>query len=318
MICLKILTVAFNFISALIGAGLASGKEVAVFLGNANFFSIVLCGTLIGAFSYPFLWIGCTSNGQTQGALFKNKEWLGQAIIKTMNFVFLSTMLGGADSLLLEIAGIRYGSFITAVLTLIIFELGEKTIRCINAITLPLILVLLLVLLSKKHSPIQGFFTLSSPILYAGMNTSSAGIYASNMCKELKTKHIPIISITIALFTSLFLLVVRSIIIGTEHQKIPTYSVSVDTNLMAFGAIIIFASIVTSCLSSLKLSTTRHSMSPYVICSFALIVSMFGFENLIRFLYPALGVVGIIVLLIAFYRLLQSKLKICKNGGLGL
>ncbi len=318
MICLKILTVAFNFISALIGAGLASGKEVVVFLGNANFFSIVLCGTLIGAFSYPFLWIGCTSNGQTQSALFKNKEWLGQAIIKTMNFVFLSTMLGGADSLLLEIAGIRYGSFITAVFTLIIFELGEKTIRSINAITLPLILVLLLVLLSKKHSPIQGFFTLSNPILYAGMNTSSAGIYASNMCKELKTKHIPIISITIALFTSLFLLVVRSIIIGTEHQKIPMYSVSIDTNLMFFGAIIIFASIVTSCLSSLKLSTTRHSMSPYVICSFALIVSMFGFENLIRFLYPALGVVGIIVLLIAFYRLLQSKLKICKNGGLGL
>lgn len=315
---LKDFVVALNFVSALIGAGLASGKEVVVFLGNANLFSVILCGVLIGIFSYPFIILGIKNNGDILGGILGKYQWIGNLIVKFINFIFLVAMLGGAEAILYQLLGIRYGAFIMAIVTLLLYELGNNFIKSICSITVPLVLVFLLVLYWFKNSKIIGDYFIISPLLYAGMNTTCAGIYAGNYCTRLNSKDASIICIIIAIFISLFLTMVRSIVVGAESQEIPLYSVAKDTNLDIFGAIIIISSILTSCLSSLKLAVKRKGMNAYAVCMLALVLSSIGFGNVIKFVYPFIGIVGLGILIIASIRALPIKLKFCKKLGLDL
>ncbi len=315
---LKDFIVALNFLSALIGAGLASGKEVVVFLGNANLFSIILCGVLIGAFSYPFIYLGIKSNGNTTSLIFHKNEYVGTIVMRIINFVFLGAMLSGAESLLQQTLGIHYGGFIIAVLTLIIFQFGDNFIKGLNSLTTPLVLVFLIVLYCFKNTSITGNYTLKYPLLYASMNTTCAGVYAGNFCKELKRHDALFIGVIIASFISIFLVIVRSLIIGVENTEIPIYSVAKDTNLTILGGLVVMISILTSCVSSLRLASSKKPMSPFIVTAFALILSFFGFGNVVKFLYPVIGVIGLIILVLAICRMILIKLKKCKKLGLGL
>ena len=315
---IKDIIIAFNFISALVGAGLASGKEIVVFMGNANYFSVALCGIMIGCFAFPFILLGIRSEGNTLSVLFKDNQWVGNIIIRIMNFIFLGAMLGGAESLLYEISGIKYGGFIIAIITLICCELGENFTRLLNAFSVPLILIALLVLFHYKHPPINGEISIYKPLLYACMNTSCAGIYASKFCSGLKNKDAFIICSIIAVVLSTLFIIARRLTVGVEDYEIPIYSVSIDTNFRLFGALIILISILTSCISSLKLCSHNSNMSSYSTCFFALIFSFVGFSNIIKYVYPTLGFIGISLLFLTVYRASSPRLKNCKKWNLYL
>ena len=318
MIYLKSLVIAFSFISCLVGAGLATGKEVALFLGNANVLSIVLCGLAIGLFSYPFILLAIVSKGNTIPTLFPKNETVGSLIIRFINFVFLSAMLGGAEVLFKEIWGLTGGAFCMAILTLISMELGKNFIKLLTSLSMPLILVSLIILFSKNASKPTGQFNVVYPLLYAGMNSANAGLFAGSLIKDIQKKNAPIISSIIFIVATAILLIVRSLIVGYEDASIPLYYVSIDTNTSVFSAIIIFISVLTSCISSLSLCSTEDSFNPYVICAVALLVSFFGFDEIIKLTYPVLGAVGIGLLAIAVYRLILLKLNLRKNRNLGL
>ena len=315
---LKSLIVAFCFISSLVGAGLATGKEVALFLGNASLLSIVVCGLAIALFSYPFILIAIITKGKTLTLLFPTHKTTGSLIIKFMNFIFLSAMLGGAETLLREIWGFYGGSLCMALLTLISIELGNNFIKYLTTLTMPLILIALFVIFLKSPNKPLGEFTIAYPILYAGMNSANAGIFAGSFIKDSSKKDAPIISSIIFVVATLILVVIKSIIIGYEDTSIPLYYVSLDTNLAVFSVIVIFFSILTSCISSLKLCSHPNSTEPYVISIIALFISSFGFDKIVSYTYPLLGAVGIALLALAVYRLILLKLNLRKNRNLDL
>jgi len=314
----KSIVVAFSFISSLVGAGLATGKEVALFLGEANVISVVLCGLAIALFSYPFILLGITGNGDTLNSLFgKNKNW-GIAIVKFINFIFLCAMLGGAETLLKEICGFSGGAFFMALLTLISIEFGNNFIKTLNTIVTPLILLALLFLYLKTGNKPTGRISVLLPLLYAGMNTANAGIFAGTLIKDFSQKDAVLVSAIIFVGITLILLIVKTLIVGYESNPIPLYSVSKDTDLPIFSALIIFFAILTSCISSLSLCSKKHTLEPYIICSIALLFSFIGFDRIIKTAYPLLGVLGIMLLITAIYRLILLKLNLQKSRNLGL
>lgn len=303
------LVTAFIFVSSLIGAGFATGKEIGVFFSNSNLFSVALTGVLIGIFSYPFIALGIKSKTDLNTALFKNHLEIGTTIIRMINFIFLGAMLGGAESITYEVLGIRYGSFIMAVVTILIYEFGMNKVKWLSAISVPIILIFFCILFTRQHGKIEGTSNYVSPLIYASLNTANAGIFSTSFSNKNTIKDAPLISFCIGVFTSILIIVAKAIIVGYESNTIPLYSVSLDTNLSIFSVIVILLSILTSCLSSLSLSTGKKELSPYFTCSLALVLSSLGFGQLIKYVYPAIGIIGFALIILAFIRLISTYLK---------
>lgn len=318
MMVTKNLIIALNFVSAFVGAGLASGKEIAQFLGDANLLSILICATLIGAFSYPFIILGIRNDGNVLYTIFPHNKNIVLLIVKVVSFIFLGAMFSGAESLIYEISGIPNGSFLAFLLTLLLYELGDKVIKGLASITMPLVLLILYLLFVYKGIKIEGEFSLINPIIYAGLNTTLAGLYASNMCKGLRPRDGLTIIIFIAIIMFLFLLLTRSIVANNLHSDIPVYSVSKDTNLSVFIAISIIIAILTSCISSLKITLNNAKTNPYVFSSMALLFSMVGFSNLVKYLYPLIGIIGILILILSIIKIISISIKKHKKCNLDL
>ena len=60
----------FTFVGTMVGAGFASGREVAAFFGETSLFGVVLAGLLTGALSFVFMELGRLSKGDIMGGFF--------------------------------------------------------------------------------------------------------------------------------------------------------------------------------------------------------------------------------------------------------
>lgn len=312
---LRDFTVALSFTAALLGAGLASGKEVVLFLGDASPISVALCAATVGACSLPFILAAIYSDGDAMGFIFRTHREAGNIIIRIINFLFLSAMLGGAEVLFEEFLSIKGGSVIMSVLTLAVYHFGNKFIKVTCSVLTTLGIASMLYLFLRHNGSFSGKLTILSPILYAGMNTMCAGLFASNMCKDLKPKDAGFISIAIAIMIGAVLFLIRSSVVGAEFAEIPLYYVAKDTNLAYLGAFIIMSSIFTSTISGLNLSVNKNKeLSPLITILLALFVSTMGFSKIVNYCYPLIGFIGLLVLGIATIRLISMKLKVKKSG----
>ncbi len=305
----KDITLALTFVAVLFGGGLSSGKEVATFLGDASILSITACGFIIGLTALPFLLLGRNTLEPISQTLFPYKPQVLDVLIGLINLIFLGAMFGGAEELLFQYFGFKGGSIITAIATFIVFYVGDRFIKYLCALSVPLTLIMLLLLFNIKGSAISGNFTIHRAIIYASMNSFCAGFFIVNFSKGISKKDCYLISLIIAVLLSALLLLTRSTIIGAEEQSIPLLFVAQDTDFAILGFIVIFISIFTSAVSSLKLTTTSLPISPFITVCMALAFSFLGFKKIVEYLYPVIGIVGLSIIAILTYRLITDFIK---------
>ncbi len=309
----KDVTIAFTFVSCIFGGGLSSGKEVATFLENSSILSIVLCGMSVGLLALPFLILANRNNGDMQKALFGKHEDIGIVIVKIINFIFLSAMLSGTEALLLECFNFRGGSLTLSAVILILSSLGDRFIKTSCFISIPLTITLLLFLTLRFHYPISGNVTVLRPIIYAAMNTFCASVFTSKFVSSLKREDLVFIAVLIGVTVSCLLILIKSITVNNGADNIPLYSVAKDTDFAIFSALIIFIAMLTSGLSSLKLASSSKPYSPYLILALALYLSTFGFNKILNYVYPLIGLTGILFTLLAVGKVVYPKVKIKKD-----
>ena len=304
-----------SFVGTLIGAGFASGKEIATFLGNANGFTILLTALSIGLLSLPFTMLGALSHGNVIDAIFDKRREVGQIALRTINFIMLGAMLGGAESIIRLVANFSGGGFITAIFCIFAVRGGNKLLKALNLLLMPIILTTIAVIRYFSGSPIDGSFTLISPLLYVGMNALCAGLIVGNMSEGVTPKDSVVIGVFITLFMAVALLLIRSAIIGYENTELPIIEVSKEVGIKPLGGFIVYTSILTSALSSLKLcATDKGTFNGLITVALAYLFSLIGFEKIINYAYPFIGVFGWSVVILTIYRI--YKLKFNKLGAL--
>lgn len=309
----KITMLAFSFIGALMGAGMASGKEVAIFFENANLFSIILSSFFIALFSYFYFSIGSYSNGNSVSCIFGKYSDIVYQIIRIMNLVFLGSMLGGAESFVLEIFSIHGGAFIFGTIALILYYLKNKILKKVFLTVIPLSLLTLLILFFTNHKNIIGTIKIIFPLSYVTMNVSSAGLFSSTYSKGLNKVEILLSSSLVFILLATIMLVVKSSIIGYENCQLPLYSVSLDTKFKYLCIFMLAGSIITSATSSLTLSiNSKNHLSPIISLCIALLISSIGFTNIIRYCYPLLGAFGLCITSFTIAKVISMKLKVKK------
>lgn len=331
----NVLKVVFVIIGTLIGAGFASGQEVYLFFfsyGMKGLIGILISSIIIGVVIYSTFNILNKYKINTYKDFLnilipKNTKLkiIANFIINIFILITFFIMIAGFGAYFEQEIGINrlVGSLILAIITFIVFMTSIKGVVKVNELIVPILIgfIFIIGIISIKDTHILNLenyvirtnytnFALSA-VLYSSYNSIlliPVLITLNNYVKNKKQIfYISFISaiVTILLSVIIFLLLVR---VDVDISKLEMPVVYVVSNmfkiLRCIYGVIILGSIFTTAISlgvSFLQNTAKnkkgYTQISIIMCITSVIISKFGFSNLVSLLYPIFGYLGLIQIL---------------------
>ena len=332
----QIFSIVLVIIGALIGAGFASGQEIYSFFysyGPMGLIGIFITCVLIGVTIYKSLktiYIYKIDNYNEFLRVFIKNEKITKIINIIINILLLVTfyiMIAGFGAYFEQELGTNklFGSSILAILSAIIFFSSVKGVLKVSECIVPILIIfvifigginLLTVNNEKVHTIIKRGWILSS-ITYCSYNMILLIPVLISLRKQISSKsdikYIAILSgiLMIIMSVMIYMLLMKiDFDINTLEMPIVYVITTFFVKFKTIYAFIILLSIFTTAISVgigffQNMCKTKKSYPQFVIfmCITSLLVSNFGFSNLVNFSYPLFGYFGIIQM---FYILRQK------------
>ena len=330
-------------LSAIIGAGFASGKEIISFFGKNGYFAIPFFLLVTGLFFFCFYlfsklgkMIKPKSIADMTSAMFGKAGVFVDFMFILCTFITLSSMLAGSDAIGSIIFGASYNfcyiSIITAMLTVLVVYFGLKYIYKITNAIVPLTIVIMLAVLvaflaispaqqvSQSNISFNGFSAVLSCFLYVSMNVFINIFIISKSSQYMNKKQIGVASaICASVLLCLLVLVVVAVMHGGDaifSSNMPMLAIanSLGGWLGILYAVMLWLAIFTTlCLAGYTIMAwlNRYIKNKFVCSVITLtlgfIFSRFGFSNIVDIFYPIEGIFG--TLLIAYCAVYYFKNK---------
>ena len=230
------------------------------------------------------------------------------------------------EHILIKNTGINklVGSFLLAIICFFIFLGDMKEITKINSIVIPILILFILYIGVQNLHLIsieqignnilvkEGFFWIFHSILYASYNLILLIPVLINLKNFIKTeKQILSISVASSIIISIISICVFLLLINVDVNfstlDMPVVYVIKNTfpKVSIFYGVIILIAIFTTAISvgsSLlnNIDTDKNNVIKYAffMCIISVAVSNLGFSNLVKFLFPAFGYIGILQILL--------------------
>lgn len=331
----NVLKVVFVIIGTLIGAGFASGQEVYLFFfsyGMKGLIGILISSIIIGVVIYSTFNILNKYKINTYKDFLnilipKNTKLkiIANFIINIFILITFFIMIAGFGAYFEQEIGINrlVGSLILAIITFIVFMTSIKGVVKVNELIVPILIgfIFIIGIISIKNIHILNLenyvirtnytnFALSA-VLYSSYNSIlliPVLITLNNYVKNKKQIfYISFISaiVTILLSVIIFLLLVRVDVDISKLEMPVVYVVSNMFKILRYiYGVIILGSIFTSAISlgvSFLQNTAKnkkgYTQISIIMCITSVIISKFGFSNLVSLLYPIFGYLGLIQIL---------------------
>lgn len=320
----KSLKSAFLYIGTAIGAGFSSGREIALFFGDASPLNVALSSIFMAMLACLFLTAG------KLGLIPKGK--IIRLLILFSASISLVAMLAGGEYIMRTMTTIPLLALIMAILGAIVVSQGIEKIKIVNLVLVPLIV--LSIALIFFQIPMQNgsaSFSVLKPIMYSGLDILLGGVIVGEEGREMNFKEILLSSLLIAVFLFAMLYMLQTIVLyDTNDSLMPVFAISESLHLQAICGILIAGAIFTTLVSSLKIVSdilieflskekrlavlsTKDNKS--IIVMFCLLVayplSFFGFKKIVDTMYPINSALGVLLALIVLFRLIiHSILKV--------
>ncbi len=314
----KVFKASFLYIGTVIGAGFASGREIALFFGNCSPINVALSSIFMSLLCAFFLL------GGKHDLIPKNK--LTNLVIFVCSLISTCTMIAGGDFMLTTLTNIPvFLGLIMALFSGIIVVFGIEKIKIASTILVPMIVISIALIFSKiPHGYEQSTFNVSKPILYSCLDILIGGVVISKEGKRLNNKQIAGVTLITCVFMGIMLYMLQSIVLqDTNGSLMPVFAISNKVGLKVACGILIVSAIFTTLVSALKTASdclsqmfdnTRllHKFSSanfkpfptFFILTITYPISFVGFDNLVDYCYPALSFTGIIFSLIVAVKFL--------------
>ncbi|MFA6866232.1 MAG: hypothetical protein WCR54_01815 [Clostridia bacterium] len=303
----KIIGLASTFIGALIGAGFASGREIALYFANTSIIAPLVSGLLFGVFCYLFLELGRIHNNNFP-IIFGKFENVFIFFIKLFNFIYICAMLAGSEIIIKNIFGINGGCIITGILGIITIVLGTEKLKDINTIVVIGIFILIIILFTHCHNSFVFIkIGLLPAFTYAGMNVLTSGYFISKICGNPTKKQNICCGIIVGGVLSFILCITYLIISNNFDAVMPLIETASIYNLALVGNIIMYLAIYTTVISSLAVVSDQKLPNAILVICFANIISIFSFENIVNSIYPIIGIISSLIIIIIVF--LNAKPK---------
>ena len=295
---LKIISSSFLIIGGVIGAGFITGRELLSFIGVNNAFGIIsLC---LFTFAFVRILFAFPLNSPIE-KLFKY-------MAASSNFIIVSAMLACADGLFGAVFNLSAKLPIVSIILLSAcvwicldgIKRIEKFSLFVMGFTVAVIVVLSLIYRGKSAPQNNISF---SPIMYSSINLFLSSTIIKETGKSLSMREKTAVSFTV------------SAIIGACAYCV--LSVLSSDNIMAESlcAVCIICGIFTTLTSSFYASVSVLNEKGFSSCKIiavgvgAFALSRTGFSYIVDFLYPVIGVFGLIYIFINVWLQVFSRLK---------
>ncbi|MBN7574434.1 MULTISPECIES: transporter [Clostridium] len=329
----KVFQVATVFIGTIVGAGLASGKEITEFFtqyGISSFIGIIGCGifyilisSIISRISINY---NLSSYSDVMNIISPNIFGKITGFITTLFLISsASIILAGSGALIHQFFGIPkiIGSLIMIVIAIFFLLRDTEGLIEVNSFivpglicTLTLITVLYFAFCRNTVSldniasfPKQKTGILISTVLYAGYNTLSASGVLVPLSTQMKKSKIMIAGIVTGAIGLTILCLMINLLLTINQPYIYKYEIPLLFVANRFGNLIqalllviiwleMFSTEVSDIYSISKtLEQTfniKFKKAIFIVISLALLISQFGFGTLITKLYPIFGLLSLI------------------------
>lgn len=308
--------IAFTFIGTLIGAGFASGREIALFFASYGLWSPVLAAVLCAVLSYVFLELGRLSDGAMLNDLFPKTANAWQFVISLSNFAVFAAMIAGAEYLLKNAFGFTGGGLLSGLISLAFVLGGTEKIKSLNFAAVPLIIVLVTVLsFSEGNINAAGGAGLISPLLYAAMNILSGGFMVSGLARGLNKKNTLKISVIIAVILTAVMSLIYLAVKDAANAEMPLLDVAKKHGLYYAGIALIYAAMITTMVAahSISCGKKKTGVKASVILAAAYLVAAFGFARIVNYSYPVIGIAGAVLSVFSIIKLILYKFPAIKK-----
>lgn len=292
------------FIGTVVGAGFASGKEVAVYFNGLSPLTTIISGLFLGFFCSLFMLSG------KKNFLFYPK-WF-KVVTFFCSVITMSAMCAGAENVIRPL--FPFGGLLLTALSIIVAVLGMKQVKAINAIIVPAIVVGIFLLFFKNGElNLSGSFLPFKPISYAALNLLIAGNLMADLGKEMSNKEIVASGIASAVVMSAMLFCLGAVVIG-KNGEMPLLDVAINLGFKAVAIALVLFAIFTTMVSSAKLIiddltllTKSKTISFFACLVLCYPLSLVGFEHLITYGYPLVSLFGLIQLAMTLIKALHFK-----------
>lgn len=251
--------VCFLYIGTVIGAGFASGREIALFFGDTAPLNVALAAAFMAIPEALFLTAG------KLGVLPDNTAVRTGVFIAAFSSV--AAMLAGCDLALYDVTGVVSLGVIAAILAGVLVVGGMEKIKLANTLLIPLLLILLLCVYIKSGAPVfSGSYSIVKPVHYAGLDVLMGGMVISREGKKLKGKEIALTCVLSTLFLGVVLFVLQNIVLSDDFgSSMPVLAVAESVGLKIAAGVLIVIAVFTTLVSSLDVLTesARRALGDY-------------------------------------------------------
>jgi len=312
----KVFAVAMLIIGTIVGAGFVSGREIVAFFGaNASPWIAVLCAVLIFGLSVLFLFIGSRLNSKNVSEV--NLKLAGRfhiitdAFLLVNNLIILAGMLAAMDSLGASIIPFTpLFSIVFGILSVVVVCFGIKAVIRCNKIASPIMIVALAfvgiftVVSVSGGEAVTAVGNIGMVFVYVCMNMMLASTVITTLGRMKMKSIIASSAIAAGLMGGLiFILMMALNSWGTITGDMPTLEMAraIHPAVYWIMVIVVAVSIFTTMIIALSglVSWFTPLLGSKIFAAITLLIAAFilsnlGFANVVRFLYPVIGVFGII------------------------
>lgn len=319
------------FIGTVIGAGLASGREVALYFGNLSPLVAATAGLFLGGFAASFLVAG------KFGLIWKSKFYTAMVLFGSV--ITIAAMLAASEDILYEMTSLRFLGLLSGILGMVIVVLGIEKVKFLNTIAVPLIIAFIIILFVKNGNfAVLGGGSVFRPIAYGALNIFLASEMMVKEGEKLSGKEIAIASVLTGVFLAVMLFAIQCTIYNNQ-SSMPMLNVAYKLGLTIISQLLVFLAVFTTLVSAQNLmldltceaiAKNKFLSSPKIapalsgklvpsmlVLAICYPLTLLGFDNIVDWFYPLISVFGIIstsaVLIIALkkrnknYRHKQNK-----------
>ena len=331
----------FSIIGTLIGAGFASGQEIYVFFykyGINGILGLILCSFMIGITIYMTL--DTVYNKKINNyesylhEIFNSKKmcYVSNIIVNVFLLITFYIMVAGFGSYFEQQFNISntIGVIIFSFLCFIVLIKDIERVKKVNSIIVPTLIIVILVLglLSLKQIKILNIKVMNNSynwilqaFVYCSYNMILVIPVLVSLGKYIKNKNqiklISIISSTIVfiLALSIFLILMTIKVDYTKIQMPAVYAIDKSFSQFSYiyGVVIllsIFSTAISIGISFINNMTQNKKSYPQIaakMCISSVLISNFGFSNLVKIFFPVFGYLGMLQILVIFKKFITKK-----------
>ena len=340
----NIIKVASIYASTIIGAGFASGQEIQQFFSmyyKGGFYGIIMAGIIFSIVGYLVLNKVYKEKIRNFDELIIPIAGLPvsrvlEALIILFVFSLYCIMIAGIGNIVMQFTGMPYIICVsmTSFITMLVLSADIKGITSFSTFVTPLMIIAMICIgiyivifhdaaalnvLGVKIDFRRNW--LFSSILYAGYNSIMAIIVMCSLLPYLKTRRTGLMGGTLGgMVLMLIALIINSAIAlyypDRIYGELPVVSILQKYNAVlskAYMVILMLAMFISALTSGFCFADrvkARFKLPLKVIlpvfCAISIPLSNIGFSNLISYLYPLFGYVGLFIILMVVFDSLRT------------